>query len=227
MALELSLTKWLACVVVGAVVGADSSSWLQVMVSRPIVAGTLGGALFGSAEAGFIVGALLELLSLRHPPFGAARYPDSGPAGLVGGAAYAAAGGSGMPELSTAVLVGWTIGWIGSESVHLIRTVNGHLVGDVAFVTSSPRRLVRRHRLAIRLDTLRGGAVTAALLVPGILLTRLGVGATGHLPPWMPAVLLMGAVAGSTGAASRTLGARLRWWPLLLPGPVLAYLLLR
>ena len=61
---------------VGGLVGADSVSWVQAMISRPIVAGTLGGALAGSPTAGFTVGAFLELLSFRHPPYGAARYPD-------------------------------------------------------------------------------------------------------------------------------------------------------
>ena len=43
-----------------------------MMISRPIVAGTIGGLLFGDAAAGFAAGAFLEVLSFRHPPYGAA-----------------------------------------------------------------------------------------------------------------------------------------------------------
>jgi len=91
--LYLGPGTWILAVLAGGIVGMDAVSWPQVMVSRPLVSATIGGALLGNPAAGMLTGALLEVLTLRHPPFGAAKYPDTGPAGLVAGASYAAAGG--------------------------------------------------------------------------------------------------------------------------------------
>ena len=59
--LDLTLERWLLLIVWGGFVGLDGVSWLQVMISRPIVAGKVGGVLLGDAEAGFLAGAVLEL----------------------------------------------------------------------------------------------------------------------------------------------------------------------
>lgn len=217
--LDLGIGTWLLLVGCGALLGLDATSWPQAMVSRPIVAGTLGGALLGSAAEGFLVGAFLEVLFLRHPPFGAARYPDPGPAGLAAGGAYAAAGVGGFYPLLVAVLAGWAIGWLGSRSVHLLRLLNGRLVGDPGAVAVSPSRLLRRHRLAMRLDALRGALLTAACLAPAALAARLA----GGLPPGPAgggaAVALAAAgVGAAAGAAARSLGAARGWWPLVAAG---------
>ena len=71
----------------GAVLGLDAVSFPQAMLSRPIVAATLGGAFVGNAEVGLLVGATLELIALETLPVGASRYPEWGSASVVGGAA--------------------------------------------------------------------------------------------------------------------------------------------
>ena len=65
--LDLSLGLLAALVACGAALGLDAVSWPQVMISRPIVAATFGGALLGDAASGFLVGAALE----QHPRVGA------------------------------------------------------------------------------------------------------------------------------------------------------------
>ncbi|MFC1531582.1 PTS sugar transporter subunit IIC, partial [Gemmatimonadota bacterium] len=78
--LYLGPGHWILAVLAGAVLGMDAVSWPQVMVSRPLVSATIGGWLLGNPVAGMLVGLVLEIYALRHPPFGAAKYPDTGPA---------------------------------------------------------------------------------------------------------------------------------------------------
>lgn len=215
--IELELATWLTVAAVSGLLGLDGVSWPQVMASRPLVASTLGGALLGDPSAGVVAGAGLELLNLRHMPFGAAEYPETGPAGLVAGAAYAAAGGSGVPQLVAALLGGWALGWIGGWSVVLLRRINVRVMGreTASRLASEPRRIERRHRLAMAVDFLRGALLGAAFLVPAVLAVRL----SGALEPGgATGVLLAGlavALGAAGGSAARELVPDLRrgaWW---------------
>src|SRR4051812_47625043 len=73
----------------GGILGLDVVSFPQAMISRPLVAATLGGALIGQSASGLLVGAALELIALETLPFGASRYPEWGSASVVGGAIFA------------------------------------------------------------------------------------------------------------------------------------------
>ncbi len=75
----------------GALLGLDTVSFPQAMLSRPLVAATLGGAMAGSPMDGLLIGAALELIALETLPFGASRYPEWGSASMVGGALFASA----------------------------------------------------------------------------------------------------------------------------------------
>ena len=80
------LLELLPIAVLGAVLGLDVVGFPQAMISRPLVAATLGGALVGNAAAGLLLGALLELFALETLPFGASRYPEWGSAAAAAGA---------------------------------------------------------------------------------------------------------------------------------------------
>lgn len=54
----------------GGVLGLDTVSFPQAMLSRPIVGATLAGALLGDAAAGLLAGAALELFAVETLPFG-------------------------------------------------------------------------------------------------------------------------------------------------------------
>ena len=206
-----------------ALVGVDSVSWLQAMISRPIVAGTLGGALMGEPAAGFLVGAFLELFSFRHPPYGAARYPDVATASLIAGAGYAAAGGTGLGSLLLVIVAGWGIGWLGTRSVHLLRSLNTRLAADSAFLARKPGRIETRQRLGIVLDGFRAALLTASFTIPVALLATFANRATVD---WQGVSVAGGLVvvglAGVVGSGSRTIGGAFKLWPLLLVGAAAA-----
>lgn len=226
-AVELSAGSWALACLFGAVIGLDEVSWPQAMWSRPIVAGTLGGMLFADPAAGCLAGVWLELVLSRHPPFGGARHPETGPASLTAGAACAAGGGA-PAAIVAAVAVGWAIGWTGAYSVTLLRRVTPSLVSRPDGFPGGAAALARRHRLATALDALRAGLLVAALLVPSVLFVRLlsfqPSGTAGAA--WWPVVAGLG-LAGAAGVAARGLGARGRHWPALAAGCLLGTLLVR
>jgi len=224
--LELTPGSWILVTALGALLGLDAIAWPQTMISRPIVAGMLGGALFGAPGSGFLAGAWLELVAARHPPFGGARYPETGPAALIAGAAFALSDTRSILPLMAAVLAGWTIGWVGMHAIASLRAYNARLIGDPEVVRGDAAEIARRHRLAIRLDGLRAAALTGTLFVPAVLAVR-------WLETWGgdpgPASLSVGlaavGLAALGGVAARVLGGRRQAWPAFVAGGLAGLLL--
>ncbi|HKR08761.1 MAG TPA: PTS sugar transporter subunit IIC, partial [Gemmatimonadaceae bacterium] len=113
----MTLLETLPLALLGALLGLDVVSFPQIMISRPIVAATAAGAFIGNPPAGLLIGVVLEMIALDTLPFGAARYPEWGSAGVVGGALFASQP-SGMPgalpasvlaALLTASISGWSM----------------------------------------------------------------------------------------------------------------------
>ncbi len=106
---------------VAGVVGLDVVSFPQAMISRPIVAATIGGAFAGVPLAGLICGAVLECLALEALPVGASRYPEWGSASVAAGAiAAGGAPGGVFPNagaLAVSVAVGIGAAWLGGWSM--------------------------------------------------------------------------------------------------------------
>lgn len=221
---ELTLTPaaWLLLVALGGLLAVDGVSFPQVMVSRPLVSATLGGAVLGHAGGGILVGAVLELLSMRHPPYGAAKYPDTGPAGLVAGAAYAAAGASSIEALVAALIGGWATGWAGSYAGHARRKLNERFVANSAALAANPKRLERLVLAALAIDFGRGALITAGFLLPAALVAGLAAGLpmTGGGAAFGAAALVT-ALAASIGAGARTTAPDGRAWAIVLLGALL------
>lgn len=199
--LEITFETWLAAAALAGLAGMDDTSWPQVMASRPLVAGAAGGWLLGDVVAGVAAGALLELVILRHLPFGGARCPDPGPAGLVAGAAAAGSGAGGVAVTAAAATAGWAVGWLGQASVRLQRRLAARLVTDAEALSGAPAGLVRRHRLLTAADFARGALLGAAFLVPAAVGVRAAAAAGAGTAPTL---LLAGgaALAGGAGSAS-------------------------
>lgn len=167
------LLDLLPLAMLGAVLGLDVVSFPQAMISRPIVAATLGGALVGAPLSGVLVGVLLELFALETLPFGASRYPEWGSASVVAGAlvAYQPAGQQGIIVL--AVIAGLLTAWVGGRSMVWLRRLNAHWAHQrlAAIDAGSGRTVIGLQLYGMTADLLRGALLTTvALLVlrPGV-----------------------------------------------------------
>lgn len=195
----------------------------QFMISRPLVAAFLAGALAGDPLTGATVGALLEIYLLVSVPSGGGRYPEPGPAAVAAGAGAAwlpTAGG-----VAAAVAVALVMGWVGSLTQSWQRTLLGRLTPDPRGGRVAPRAVVTAHLRGLALDAARGILLT----VGGLALVR---SAQGVLAPTWPldgpltrGLLLPGAFV-SLGVVARGLQAqgRLRWI-LFVVGLTAGYLL--
>lgn len=186
----------------GIVTGLDLVSVPQAMLSRPLVAATVAGAILGDIESGLRVGVVLELFALDVLPVGAVRYPDYGPASV--GAAAVVAGTPWELSLGVGVGVGLLVATVGGWSLLFLRRVNAHAVQrHTAALQAGDSAVIRRlHYAAIARDVLRS-----------LVLTALAIGAAGIAvrsarPSRETAVALTIAAVGA-GAAS-ALGGALR-----------------
>ena len=165
--------NWAVIGIWGGVVGLDATSFAQTMISRPLIAATITGAIAGRPADGLLLGAILELFALVILPVGAARYPESGTAAVVATAAYVAA----TPLLSPAVLllaVLFALLWenVGGASVIIVRRFNERFVKLDNQSAAPDRALERRHTIAVLVDFIRAVIVTLAGVVIGNLALR-------------------------------------------------------
>ena len=197
----------------GTIVGLDLVSGPQALLSRPLVAGTVGGLIAGDVHAGLRVGVLLELFALDVLPVGAARYPDYGP-GTVAAAALVASAGDWARVLGLATGVALMAGMIGDWSlVRLRHQIAKSIQKRSGALALGDRGTIRRLQYAsIGRDAVRSLGLTALSLA----LARIAAGAllpdplTGRL---LTIVAIGGGLAAVIGGAMRSAGrgARLRW----------------
>lgn len=155
------MSGWAAVAVLGGLVGLDTTSFPQMMFSRPLVAGTLTGAVLGDPMAGLAVGFIMEAFALLVLPIGAARYPESGTATVAAVAAYLTVAGTPLVPGALALAVGFGVAWewAAGETVVLLRRQNGRLL--LGRKGMPARRLERLHLTAMALDFARGAVVAA------------------------------------------------------------------
>jgi mannose/fructose/N-acetylgalactosamine-specific phosphotransferase system component IIC len=121
----VSLPEWLLLGALGALVFLDAWPVGQTMLSRPIVAGPLAGAVLGAPAEGVFWGAVFEAVYLGVLPVGAARYPDAGLAALV--AAVIASRGDGAESAAYLVAVALAAGRLGDWTSGFQRRWNGRV----------------------------------------------------------------------------------------------------
>lgn len=184
----------------GAWVALDGVAVGQFMVSRPLVAGLLAGWVLGDPAAGVAVGALLELYLLVAVPAGGARFPEPGPATVVGATAAVWIGGPAGLALGVAGGLVW--GQVGASSQTVLRHATARLVPVAGEGVVTAGAVRRAHWSAIALDAVRGAALTGAGLAAAAWLSP-------HLAPSWPldgpgtrALLLVGGMV-SLGALAR------------------------
>jgi mannose/fructose/N-acetylgalactosamine-specific phosphotransferase system component IIC len=215
---------YLVLVLFGGWMAVDGTSCGQFMLSRPFVAATVAGAIAGDATAGALLGVVLEAFHLAILPVGAAKYPEAGPAAVVGGAALAAAGPS-AGGLVTVVLFVLAAEWVGSESIRYLRRATISWTSVRSAAVAGPVDLERRHLGAMAIDFLRGAALVA-IGVAVISLLLPAVATVWGLPAAVAAMLRVVLVVGLLASSARLFAGRARLFLLGAAGGLL-FLLIR
>ena len=161
----LPIELLLALLVWGTLVGVDLVSLPQMMIARPLVAGTVAGAILGDIPTGIKLGVVFELLQYDILPVGAVRYPEYGPATVA--AVATAHASAGVLGLGLGALVGLVTGLLGGVTINLLRRVNSRIIHAAAarLESGDPGALVRVHVGGLLRDALRAALVTAVGLV--------------------------------------------------------------
>ena len=203
--LAMGLLLW------GSIVAVDLVTVPQGLLSRPLVAATVAGAMAGNLLAGLMVGAVLELYALEVLPIGASRYPDYGPASVAAGATVAlvppaSIGVAGLVALPLAVLGGW--------SLHLHRRHNARSIeAKIGLVTAGDARaLWHLQREGLLRDVRRGLALSLAGLTVAWIVSLIPWNAIAGMAV-LDGAVLAGGIAAALGGALRSAGAgaRRRW----------------
>jgi len=210
LALLLLLGTWAAL---------DGTAVAQLMISRPLVSGTLAGWILGDPVTGLVVGGILEAAHLGELPAGGTRLPEPGPAAVPAVAAALQLGGAGGMAAGLALGAGWSL--LGGVTVVGQRRLNGRMTLGIEEGGAAVRTVTLRHWGGVALDALRGCLVTGA-----------GLLAATAISAWMAnrqdgARDLAPGVVGPGGLGQVELGPSLLLPVLLLPGALAAGALLR
>ena len=228
----LPIELLVALVVWGTLVGVDLVSIPQMMIARPLVAGTIAGAILGDIPTGLKLGVVFELLQYDILPVGAVRYPEYGPATVAAVATAHAAPGGGVLGLGLGALVGLVTGLLGGLTINLLRRVNSRIVHAAAAQLESgdPHALVRVHVSGVLRDALRAALVTIVGLVLAWLARPLLAGALTVRGALLLAVAAVATALAAGAAGTLRLvgrGPNLAWFAGGLIGGIVAAVWLR
>ena len=119
-----------ALALLAGVLALDATAAFQLMLSQPLVSGALAGLVIGDPGAGLAIGAALQLVWLGVLPVGAAPFPDTAVATVVGVgvAAILTEAGSGVGwAIGIAILVALLTGALGQWLIARVRRLNMRL----------------------------------------------------------------------------------------------------
>ena len=189
------MTGWILLALVGAMVAIDGTSFPQVMISRPLVSGALGGLVFGRPLEGAVVGVILEVYHVGTLPIGAARHPEGGTAACAAAGGLAVAGlPAAAPEVLVTVLLALLWERFTGRTVDLGRRLNERIVQVWRPGPDPGRELERRHLAAAGVDGVRGMVVTVSGALTTFLAVRLAAA-------WPAESTVAAAALGIAGAA--------------------------
>lgn len=165
----------------GAVLGMDTVTFPQAMLSRPLISATLGGALAGSPLSGLLVGAALELIALETLPFGASRYPEWGSASAVAGALFASVPEHPPGAMALAMTAGLMTAWFGGWTMVKLRQLNARWAAHSRTALDAGARgtVIGLQLRGITADLLRGFVLTIASWLVFSALTALALSRWG------------------------------------------------
>lgn len=217
--------NWVVAWVVGGVLGLDGTSFPQAMLSRPIVAGTIAGAIAGDPAQGVMIGAVLEAFYLAILPIGAARYPEAGTATAAATFAWAWAQPV-DPTLGLLLIIAFALAWerITGGSVTLQRHINNAILSARGGAQSASG-VEGRHLLAMAVDFARGGTVTLAGIVAGMIWLR-AMEPMSALDNATAIGVVIAAAAGTAAATMRVFGGFGARWRYFIAGLAVGALVL-
>ena len=198
------MTEFIALLLLGTIAGIDLVSGPQILLARPIVAGTLTGLVLGDPASGILAGGILELYALEVLPVGATRYPDYGP-GTV--AAVWLTNQLGTSSVGFGVLTALIIAELGGWSLNWLRRANGRalVLANAGLEAGDVRAAAGLQVGGLLRDALRSVALTAAGLLIARLLFPLALRQTGA-GEVLGAVMIATGLAGAIAGAIRTSG---------------------
>jgi mannose/fructose/N-acetylgalactosamine-specific phosphotransferase system component IIC len=217
----------LALISLGGLIALDATSFGQLMLSRPMVAGSLSGAICGVPFEGALLGALLEALSLGILPVGASRYPETGTAAVAATGAFGLAHAPVTPAvLLLALIFGLTWQRLAGLTVILGRYANERMVRAGRPGPAHMDRLIEhRHLETMALDIMRGMLLTILALLAGVPLLRFAI-PYWTLPHTAAAFAVAIATAAVLGSTAPLFAESPRGRLMLLAGVVCASLIL-
>jgi len=226
----LPIELLIALVVWGTFVGVDLVSLPQMMIARPLVAGTVAGAILGDIPTGLKLGVVFELLQYDILPVGAVRYPEYGPATVA--AVATAHASAGVLGLGLGALVGLVTGLFGGLTINVLRRVNSRIIHEASarLESGDPNVLVRVHVGGLLRDALRAAVVTGFGLVLAWLARPLLGGALSVRGAVLLAVAVVGTALAAGAAGTLRLvgrGPNLAWFAAGLAGGIAATIWLR
>ena len=228
--MNLPIEILIALIAWGTLVGVDLVSLPQMMIARPLVAGTVAGAILGDIPTGLKLGVVFELLQYDILPVGAVRYPEYGPATVA--AVATAHASAGVLGLGLGALVGLVTGLLGGVTINVLRRVNSRIVHAAAseLEAGDPNALVRVHVGGLLRDALRAALVTVVGLVLAWLARPLLVGVLTVRGAVVLAVAVVATALAAGAAGTLRLvgrGPTLAWFAAGLGGGIVATLWLR
>ncbi len=199
----MTLMEIVLLALLGGVLGLDTVSFPQAMLSRPIVGGTLSGAILGDPLHGLLLGATLELFAVETQPYGASRYPEWGSSAVVGAGLFTRHPEALAGALSTSALAALAVAWVGGWTMVQLRRVNAWMARarHEAVSQGSRRSVIGLQLGGLALDFLRGVALTGVALALLLPMQRAALSHWTSDPALSRAVVAGSAAAVSLGAA--------------------------
>ena len=197
----LDVHQWVILLAVAAFVAQDTTTGPQLLVSEPLVAGSLSGWLAGDAHAGLLIGVAVQLVWCGAVPAGARLFLDVNVATVCAVFATVLVGAGQDKLLVLAVALAWVIpvGLLGCGLTGIHRRVCRLLVESVDETSDSGRTVALRHLTGWALAGVRG-MLTVALGVPlGIIVIPAVAELAG---PFVRSELLWAGILGAGGGTA-------------------------
>lgn len=205
----------------GALCALDAAPLAQTLLSQPLPAAVLTGAVLRCENTAAPVGIALQVLWTALLPLGGSLIPDSGPAvvGAVAAAALLLEGDAASVAWAPPVcfLAALVAGMAGARTVMWARRWNHALLraAELRVIAGDVAALERSHAIALGLSAVRGAGVAVATALVG---WGAGVMAARVLPAAAPAVAAAGhwALPAGIGVLAAAAWMRTRKAPWLL-----------